>query len=165
MFFFRFKVEEGWWRGKLGEKIGVFPSNFVVPVETSPILMNKKTSSSSSSNSIMKKDTKIATSSSSLHSSREDLFSSSPSSTATATILNLEKDAPLLPPKPIREYCRVLFAYEPQNEDELELQVGEIITILSKELPDKGWWKGELRGKVGVFPDNFVQVLPPESKY
>jgi len=26
------EVEEGWWRGKLGGRIGVFPSNFVVEV-------------------------------------------------------------------------------------------------------------------------------------
>lgn len=53
------------------------------------------------------------------------------------------------------------FPYAPQNDDELELKVGDIITIHSMELPDKGWWKGELRGKVGVFPDNFVKLIAP----
>lgn len=53
------------------------------------------------------------------------------------------------------------FPYAPQNEDELELKVGDIITIHSMELPDKGWWKGELRGKIGVFPDNFVKLMAP----
>ena len=24
---------------------------------------------------------------------------------------------------------------------------------------DPGWWKGELNGKIGVFPDNFVTGL------
>lgn len=59
----------------------------------------------------------------------------------------------------MREVCRVIFSYKPVNEDELELKEGEIITVLSKELPDKGWWKGELKGKIGVFPDNFVQLI------
>lgn len=59
----------------------------------------------------------------------------------------------------VREVCRVIFTYKPVNEDELELKEGEIITVLSKELPDKGWWKGELKGKIGVFPDNFVQLI------
>lgn len=58
----------------------------------------------------------------------------------------------------------MIYSYKPANEDELELKEGEIITILSKELPDKGWWKGELRGKIGVFPDNFVQVIAAEGK-
>lgn len=72
---------------------------------------------------------------------------------------------PLLPPKPIREMCKVLYAYAPLNEDELKLTEGDVVTLLSKELPDKGWWKGELRGKVGVFPDNFVTLLPSESVF
>lgn len=60
----------------------------------------------------------------------------------------------------------MLFPYPPSNEDELELKEGDIISVISKELPDKGWWKGELRGKVGVFPDNFVIPLSPEgTKY
>lgn len=36
----------------------------------------------------------------------------------------------------------------------------DIINILDQNLPDAGWWKGELRGVVGVFPDNFVELLP-----
>lgn len=65
----------------------------------------------------------------------------------------------------MREQCKVVFAYKPTNEDELDLKEGDIITILSKDLPDKGWWKGELKGKVGVFPDNFVQLISPDCKH
>ena len=100
----------------------------------------------------------------SLHSSKEDLLSNS-SSSSNLDIISKDKDAPLLPPKPVREFCRVLYPYEPLNEDELELNVGEIITVLTKELPDKGWWRGELKGKIGVFPDNFVLLLPPEGEF
>jgi hypothetical protein len=43
----------------------------------------------------------------------------------------------------------------------------EIATQLNKfsngrDVEDKGWWKGELEGRVGVFPDNFVKLLQPE---
>jgi hypothetical protein len=43
----------------------------------------------------------------------------------------------------------------------------EIATELYKfsdgrDVEDKGWWKGELEGRVGVFPDNFVKLLQPE---
>ncbi|CAH0725255.1 unnamed protein product, partial [Brenthis ino] len=69
--------------------------------------------------------------------------------------------APALPPKPIKEQCRVLFPYAAVNEDELTLSEGDIVNIVSKDAPDRGWWKGELHGKVGLFPDNFVQLLPP----
>lgn len=63
----------------------------------------------------------------------------------------------------VRELCKVLYPYTPANDDELELREGEIITILSRELPDKGWLKGELKGKIGVFPDNFVELVSPEG--
>ncbi|CAB3238978.1 unnamed protein product [Arctia plantaginis] len=69
--------------------------------------------------------------------------------------------APALPPKPVKEYCRVLFPYAAVNEDELTLAEGDIVTIVSKDAPDRGWWRGELHGKVGLFPDNFVHLLPP----
>lgn len=109
----------------------------------------------------------------SFHNSKEDLLNSSSVSShssstiaANSSILSAgsglgEDVAPSLPPKPQREFCRVEFPYAPQNEDELELKVGDIITIHSMELPDKGWWKGELRGKIGVFPDNFVKLMAP----
>ncbi|KAK8387485.1 hypothetical protein O3P69_018198 [Scylla paramamosain] len=70
---------------------------------------------------------------------------------------------PQLPPKPVRELARVLFPYTAEHEDELELREGDIITVLCKELEDKGWWKGELAGNVGVFPDNFVELLSSEE--
>lgn len=30
-----------------------------------------------------------------------------------------------------------------------------------KEAEDEGWWEGELNGRCGFFPDNFVMVIPP----
>ncbi|XP_013200203.2 SH3 domain-containing kinase-binding protein 1 isoform X2 [Amyelois transitella] len=72
--------------------------------------------------------------------------------------------APALPPKPFKELCRVLFPYTAVNEDELTLAEGDIVTIISKEAPDRGWWRGEIHGRVGLFPDNFVQLLPPKVK-
>ncbi|OCT94177.1 hypothetical protein XELAEV_18011843mg [Xenopus laevis] len=61
-----------------------------------------------------------------------------------------------------REYCKVLFPYEAMNEDELAIREGDIVSVLNKECVDVGWWEGELNGKKGVFPDNFVKLLPPD---
>ena len=49
----------------------------------------------------------------------------------------------------------MLFPYNAVNEDELSLEEGQLITIVSKDVEDKGWWKGEVDGKVGVFPVSF----------
>ncbi|KAJ6612825.1 hypothetical protein lerEdw1_015175, partial [Lerista edwardsae] len=55
-----------------------------------------------------------------------------------------------------KEYCKTLYAYEGTNEDELSFKEGEIIQLISKDTGEAGWWKGELSGKEGVFPDNFA---------
>uniref|UniRef100_UPI0037E93BA6 SH3 domain-containing kinase-binding protein 1 isoform X2 n=1 Tax=Semicossyphus pulcher TaxID=241346 RepID=UPI0037E93BA6 len=63
-----------------------------------------------------------------------------------------------------REQCKVLFPYEAQNEDELSLKEGEIVNIITKECADAGWWMGEIGGRQGVFPDNFVKLLELEKE-
>uniref|UniRef100_A0A7M4EB17 SH3 domain containing kinase binding protein 1 n=1 Tax=Crocodylus porosus TaxID=8502 RepID=A0A7M4EB17_CROPO len=59
----------------------------------------------------------------------------------------------------VKEYCKVIFPYEAQNDDELTIKEGDIVTLLSKDCIDAGWWEGELNGRRGVFPDNFVKLL------
>ncbi|KAM7395027.1 hypothetical protein PAMA_006666 [Pampus argenteus] len=59
--------------------------------------------------------------------------------------------------KPKKRQCKVLFDYQPQNEDELELKVGDIIDIT--EEVEEGWWNGVFNGKSGLFPSNFVKEL------
>ncbi|XP_005755337.1 CD2-associated protein-like, partial [Pundamilia nyererei] len=61
--------------------------------------------------------------------------------------------------KPKKRQCKVLFDYQPQNEDELELKVGNIVEIT--EEVEEGWWSGTLNGKSGIFPSNFVKELEP----
>jgi len=68
-------------------------------------------------------------------------------------------NAPKLPPKPVKEQCIVLFPYNAVNDDELTLEEGQMVAVVSKEVEDKGWWKGEVDGRVGVFPDNFVKLM------
>ncbi|XP_068936997.1 SH3 domain-containing protein 21-like, partial [Petaurus breviceps papuanus] len=67
-------------------------------------------------------------------------------------------------PKTATESCRVLFDYEPEAPDELALQRGTVVKVLRKITEDPGWWEGEFEGKRGVFPDNFVLLLPPIKK-
>ena len=50
----------------------------------------------------------------------------------------------------------VQYEYEAGEDDELSLAVGDVISNVVKQ--DGGWWEGELNGKRGVFPDNFVKV-------
>lgn len=50
----------------------------------------------------------------------------------------------------------VEFAYQAQHDDELTITVGDIVANIKKD--DGGWWEGELDGRRGLFPDNFVRV-------
>ncbi|XP_029308274.1 SH3 domain-containing protein 21 isoform X2 [Cottoperca gobio] len=61
----------------------------------------------------------------------------------------------------VSESCQVMFDYKAITEDELELKKGDVVAILNKETEDEGWWEGELNGRCGCFPDNFVMVIPP----
>ncbi|KAM3592849.1 uncharacterized protein V6R79_000285 [Siganus canaliculatus] len=63
-----------------------------------------------------------------------------------------------------REQCKVLFPYEAQNEDELSIKEGDIVNIITKDCADAGWWMGEIGGRQGVFPDNFVKLLEVEKE-
>ncbi|XP_072317263.1 SH3 domain-containing protein 21 [Eucyclogobius newberryi] len=61
------------------------------------------------------------------------------------------------------ECCKVMFDYKPKAGDELELKKGDVVVVVSKESQDEGWWQGELNGRCGFFPDNFVMLIPPMS--
>ncbi|XP_039637824.1 CD2-associated protein isoform X2 [Perca fluviatilis] len=63
-----------------------------------------------------------------------------------------------------KEYCKVTFAFEATNEDELTIKEGDIIHILSKDTGEPGWWRGEIGGREGVFPDNFVAMVTDAEK-
>nr|VZI19725.1 unnamed protein product [Spirometra erinaceieuropaei] len=76
--------------------------------------------------------------------------------------------AKALPPSdaaPKGEWVKVMFQYTPEQPDELELQVGEIIQVLDRNLSEEGWWRGQnvKTKKTGVFPDNFVELIDPNK--
>ncbi|XP_036060022.1 intersectin-1 isoform X4 [Onychomys torridus] len=54
--------------------------------------------------------------------------------------------------------CQVIgmYDYTAQNDDELAFSKGQIINVLNKEDPD--WWRGEVNGQVGLFPSNYVKL-------
>lgn len=66
------------------------------------------------------------------------------------------------PPPPVPQAnaqprCKALYAHNGQTATELSFQAGDIITILKKDAG--GWWEGELNGKRGWIPHNYVQEI------
>lgn len=218
------EVEEGWWKGKLHGKVGVFPSNFVEPlveedvtpnqdkpaqiqtekeppvsqgrtgaaaVEDDDTGINKRHSSTGKAkqlpgggmgfgnliNANILAEKKLKKVHPDEKKEKKDKFeernvSAEPSKTVAAAKAPLgakSRPAPPVPSAPPivqpakkpNECARVMFDYEPENLDELKLTVGDIVNVMNQNIPDtEGWWEGELNGMVGVFPCNFVELLP-----
>lgn len=53
---------------------------------------------------------------------------------------------------------RALYPYSGQGSDELTLVEGDVI-IVTKSPDNDDWWEGSLRGKTGVFPRNYVDII------
>ncbi|XP_031145648.2 SH3 domain-containing protein 21 isoform X1 [Sander lucioperca] len=126
------EIEDGWWMGVKNGKVGAFPSNFVKEIFVSP---------KDNKHNEVKSRPKLT----------DAVFNKEISQ--RASVRNKAKN--------VVECCKVMFDYKAKTEDELDLKKGEVVVILSKETEDEGWWEGELNGRCGFFPDNFVMAIPP----
>jgi hypothetical protein len=55
------------------------------------------------------------------------------------------------------KYARALFDYDVSDDHLLSFKKGDVIAISEKD--NAGWYIGELRGKVGSFPSEYVEIL------
>ncbi|KAL4236997.1 Src kinase-associated phosphoprotein 2 [Mactra antiquata] len=78
----------------------------------------------------------------------------------------------LPPPPPEKKRVKIKIEYKPledfenrfygkwdckgDNSNELTFKKGDIIHILSREFDEKSWWVGEVGGKFGLVPKNFL---------
>ncbi|KAL1960356.1 hypothetical protein VTO42DRAFT_8316 [Malbranchea cinnamomea] len=53
---------------------------------------------------------------------------------------------------------RALYDFQPSEAGELQFRKGDVIAVLESVYKD--WWKGSLRGQVGIFPLNYVEKIP-----
>ncbi|XP_029016872.1 GRB2-related adapter protein 2-like [Betta splendens] len=52
---------------------------------------------------------------------------------------------------------KALYSFHAEEADELEFRAGDVIQVLDRSGPD--WWKGQLRGRTGLFPSNHTTVM------
>ncbi|XP_047345563.1 intersectin-1 isoform X9 [Vespa velutina] len=135
------KKEGDWWTGCIGDKTGIFPSNYVekcdAPTQDIPL----------STNAIEQNTTVIT-----------NAIESQEDKTVTTT------QTPSRGRKP--EIVQVIAPYQATSAEQLDLQRGQLIMIRKKT--DSGWWEGELqaRGKkrqIGWFPASYVKPLTSSS--
>jgi len=53
--------------------------------------------------------------------------------------------------------AKALYDYDAENPDDLSFKEGDTLIVLDQSDPS-GWWEGELNGKSGFFPSNFVEL-------
>uniref|UniRef100_A0A3Q3EY02 Intersectin 2a n=1 Tax=Labrus bergylta TaxID=56723 RepID=A0A3Q3EY02_9LABR len=166
--------EGEWWRGCIGDHTGVFPSNYVRPVEpegTRPGATTKKPEIAQAVTMA------LAPTMQQLHLSPGQLivvlaknstgwwlgelqargrkrqrgwFHSS-----HVKLLGPSSSKPSPSPLPV---CQVIamYDYTAANQDELNFSKGQLINILDKTNPD--WWKAEANGITGLLPTNYVKM-------
>ncbi|EMC99108.1 hypothetical protein BAUCODRAFT_65537 [Baudoinia panamericana UAMH 10762] len=87
---------------------------------------------------------------------------SSLASAAAAVGAGKKKPAPPIPIKRIQSsqatYVTAVYDFEGQNEGDLAFREGDRIKVVKKTDSVDDWWEGELRGRVGSFPANYVEV-------
>uniref|UniRef100_A0AAY4D0E8 Intersectin 2a n=1 Tax=Denticeps clupeoides TaxID=299321 RepID=A0AAY4D0E8_9TELE len=157
-----------WWRGCIGEKTGVFPSNYVKPRD--PIEL-----STWSIVQVTTANVATTTEQLSLTSGQLILVLAKNSSgwwlgelqargkkrqkgwfhSSSVKVLGpcSGKSTPALQP-----ICQVIamYDYKAASEDEMSFSKGQLINVLNKD--DTDWWKGELSGVTGLFPTNYVKM-------
>ncbi|KAL4262752.1 Class E vacuolar protein-sorting machinery protein HSE1 [Pleurotus pulmonarius] len=53
---------------------------------------------------------------------------------------------------------RALHTFEPTEPGELAFEKGDIIKVVDRGYKD--WWRGQLKGRTGIFPVNYVEPMP-----
>ncbi|XP_068126540.1 intersectin-1 isoform X2 [Hyperolius riggenbachi] len=179
------KKDGDWWTGMVGDKTGVFPSNYVRLKDSEGVGTASKTGS-------LGKKPEIAQVIAPYTATGPEQLTLAPGQLILIRKKNpggwwegelqargkkrqigwfpanyvkllspgTNKSTPTDPPKPaaLPATCQVIGMYDyiAQNDDELAFSKGQVINVLNKEDPD--WWKGELNGQVGLFPSNYVKL-------
>lgn len=67
-----------------------------------------------------------------------------------------------IPAQTVVRRVRALYDLTTNEPDELSFRKGDVITVLEQVYRD--WWKGALRGRMGIFPLNYVTPIAEPSK-
>ncbi|XP_060907317.1 CD2-associated protein [Labrus mixtus] len=144
----RYVEEDGWMEGDLNGKRGLFPDNFVKELKKESKEVKETKAEPKEESSQPQRREKSAGNVANLVQRM---------STIGIPTGGFQPQPPAAAKKPKKRQCKVLFDYQPQNEDELELKAGDIVDIT--EEVEEGWWNGNLNGKSGLFPSNFVKEV------
>jgi len=91
-------------------------------------------------------------------------LSSTPSTTTSVTTTGYPPSSPVPSNNSTQDSAavvtrvRALHTFEPSEAGELAFEKGDIIKVVDRGYKD--WWRGQLKGRTGIFPVNYVESLP-----
>ncbi|XP_066583007.1 intersectin-1 [Prorops nasuta] len=160
------KKEGDWWTGSIGERTGIFPSNYVekydAPDQNVQVSSNAETISNID---IIQEPVTADQTKSLLEKTTAQLEDERAAAEDRAELPDFAAmSAQQRGRKP--EIVQVIAPYQATSAEQLNLQRGQLIMIRKKT--DSGWWEGELqaRGKKrqqGWFPASYVKPLTSSS--
>ncbi|KAI3638609.1 hypothetical protein MIR68_003107 [Amoeboaphelidium protococcarum] len=145
--------DDGWHRGILKEKLGLFPANFVSLLLEKEVLSSAVNTSNSQVSSKIPNNRRSSLAVDRLNQLQFQQQQQQPTHLQNAGFENQK----------VLSTVMVSFDYNAQQPDELQLKKGTLVDVIHKQ--DDGWWTGvDLNGQVGVFPYNFCRELTPEER-
>ncbi|XP_031586760.2 intersectin-2b isoform X1 [Oreochromis aureus] len=167
------KRDGEWWNGSIGNRTGVFPSNYVKPKETDTSSTSGKKKPEVAT--VIRPHTSTGPEQLNLENSQLILILSKDVSgwwlgelqargkkrqkgwfpATHVKVLESSSGKSTPAPQPV---CQVIaiYDYTAANAEEMSFSKGQLINVLDKSDPD--WWKGESNGVTGLFPTNYVQM-------
>lgn len=93
---------------------------------------------------------------------KDPVHSVAPTSPATSTTVAPSIAASMAAPGPVLDLAtatrvKALHNFEPADAGELAFEKGDVIKVVDRT--HKDWWKGQLKGRTGIFPVNYVVCI------
>ncbi|KAL1285127.1 Intersectin-1 [Trichinella pseudospiralis] len=64
-------------------------------------------------------------------------------------------------PAPVTVRYRALYEFVARTDDELSFQPGDVIFVFKNHVCEPGWLAGQVKDKVGLFPEEFAECMEP----
>ncbi|XP_017772546.1 PREDICTED: intersectin-1 isoform X2 [Nicrophorus vespilloides] len=161
------KKEGDWWTGKIDDRVGIFPSNYVQKMDLNATASEPPPPATTNSFNAEPKESlseqlqQDAAANAQIDNEVSLINENSkPELEKTDFAVLAAQTQPRNNKKP--DIASVIAPYQATSTEQLSLERGQLIMIRKKT--DSGWWEGELQAKgrrrqVGWFPASYVKVL------
>lgn len=156
------KSDDGWWRGHLKDRVGWFPSNYVIEKQPNDAVFGQNQDAPGRTKQLDR--SRLIEPSNNSKVSRSGIDPVNPTNptrnsnnvTKKNEELNLQSNT-----YDVLFVVVALYSFQSQNNEELSFTKNERLDIIEKPAHDPDWWRAcNQLGEVGLVPKNYVQILP-----